>query len=359
MQNIILYIFETMLSFKWLKDRHRPLVEKYHEMIDAKVNQREHNPYLVSDDLIEDLLTIEALKKYTQLEINALQYHFNISLSMVSENLRYNYPSPTHSVALYCLCCRLLQELLTKPDEKQYSMYFAAIGTILELVQASIENQDFGFFSKTKEFDLVYLFKNLLDKKVHLKNGLIWKGQWVKKVDNLLPPMEPQIWSVLYLVVLNGEFNHLTKQRAKVLQQLNDYFEGNDGKLLIAQIPCLEKLWKRTATIALEPTVEEIKICEIDYLYERLQEPAYFQVIWKQNFKNWDDIELYLDSNKADNYVEYLGESFDLDLMEKCANTCNYCHEIASQKCGKCKRVLYCGRDCQKKDWASHKSQCK
>jgi hypothetical protein len=29
-----------------------------------------------------------------------------------------------------------------------------------------------------------------------------------------------------------------------------------------------------------------------------------------------------------------------------------------TKKCGKCKKVYYCGRECQRKDWRQHKPEC-
>src|SRR4029079_5007205 len=38
---------------------------------------------------------------------------------------------------------------------------------------------------------------------------------------------------------------------------------------------------------------------------------------------------------------------------------CSYCRESASEHCSKCKRVYYCSRECQTKDWTKHKLECK
>ncbi|CAB9515472.1 expressed unknown protein [Seminavis robusta] len=38
---------------------------------------------------------------------------------------------------------------------------------------------------------------------------------------------------------------------------------------------------------------------------------------------------------------------------------CRNCDENASSKCSNCKQVWYCGRDCQKSDWKTHKKDCK
>jgi hypothetical protein len=41
---------------------------------------------------------------------------------------------------------------------------------------------------------------------------------------------------------------------------------------------------------------------------------------------------------------------------------CHACKEVmplvALQKCGRCKRVFYCDRECQRKDWLYHKQTC-
>jgi len=53
--------------------------------------------------------------------------------------------------------------------------------------------------------------------------------------------------------------------------------------------------------------------------------------------------------------VAIVDNFFNIDINSQC----NYCFEkFQSKKCGKCKKVVYCGALCQKKDWPFHKSKC-
>jgi hypothetical protein len=45
----------------------------------------------------------------------------------------------------------------------------------------------------------------------------------------------------------------------------------------------------------------------------------------------------------------------------RCIGKCNFCDQriIGMLMCGKCKTTNYCSKECQRKDWGSHKSLCK
>ncbi len=40
--------------------------------------------------------------------------------------------------------------------------------------------------------------------------------------------------------------------------------------------------------------------------------------------------------------------------------TCNKCglQGVGLQRCARCKKVWYCGRECQREDWKTHKGKC-
>ena len=37
---------------------------------------------------------------------------------------------------------------------------------------------------------------------------------------------------------------------------------------------------------------------------------------------------------------------------------CAHCSNLGNLRCGKCKQVHYCGRECQRQHWAAHKQEC-
>ena len=46
-------------------------------------------------------------------------------------------------------------------------------------------------------------------------------------------------------------------------------------------------------------------------------------------------------------------------MEESEEKTCGSCNQPSKTKCSRCKLIYYCGVDCQKKDWTSHKKFCK
>ena len=85
------------------------------------------------------------------------------------------------------------------------------------------------------------------------------------------------------------------------------------------------------------------------------------------NGKNWNEIAIYQaktffssDAKQAKDDIArmvklYSSEVFE-DFMEdpKCVD----CGKPATQRCSKCKNAWYCSRDCQLRQWKSHKALC-
>ena len=47
------------------------------------------------------------------------------------------------------------------------------------------------------------------------------------------------------------------------------------------------------------------------------------------------------------------------DLGDDDAGICPVCQKLAETKCTGCRKLFYCGRDCQRRHWKVHKFDCK
>jgi hypothetical protein len=72
----------------------------------------------------------------------------------------------------------------------------------------------------------------------------------------------------------------------------------------------------------------------------------------KRNPKVSQSLELLLSSLVHD-ITAYLA------MASQPSTTCVVCDKSASNKCGRCKTSIYCGKQCQASDWEEHKSACK
>lgn len=58
---------------------------------------------------------------------------------------------------------------------------------------------------------------------------------------------------------------------------------------------------------------------------------------------------------------KYAGEKQQVKMSKKTRavfHNCEVCGKYTKQTCSKCKRVYYCGSDCQKSHWSEHKKTC-
>ena len=64
---------------------------------------------------------------------------------------------------------------------------------------------------------------------------------------------------------------------------------------------------------------------------------------------------LHMELQKSNNLFDESFNKMPSSLKLKCAK----CELLSTLKCGKCKKVSYCGKKCQTEDWHNHKKHCK
>jgi MYND finger len=104
---------------------------------------------------------------------------------------------------------------------------------------------------------------------------------------------------------------------------------------------------------------------------ERLESPFFWKDLhWKLDksellvrAKSWNTaLQQYCDD------AGLVGDERDRVVAKHTANPCAPCGRVGCdaferevrefQRCSRCKTISYCGRDCQKKDWAAHRKGC-
>lgn len=53
-----------------------------------------------------------------------------------------------------------------------------------------------------------------------------------------------------------------------------------------------------------------------------------------------------------------IDELFRWSYGRPIGSTCSVCYKEDTKTCSKCRKYYYCGKECQVKDWPSHKEVC-
>ena len=77
------------------------------------------------------------------------------------------------------------------------------------------------------------------------------------------------------------------------------------------------------------------------------------------SFSAWCSLALRSIGNKAMQASAHASDFHNSKMLYN-NETCSYCsqHSDILKKCSRCRLVQYCGRECQKKHWNTHKSHC-
>ncbi|TDH72768.1 uncharacterized protein CCR75_005463 [Bremia lactucae] len=166
----------------------------------------------------------------------------------------------------------------------------------------------------------------------------------------------------------NREFGGLTENEVRALLLGNDGNLTRDFEAVLTRlyISFLEKPTDKSLT--LEKLRDFSKICNNGKQFsdaEILEIQTYFQCDEKKGLTLKGFKDMYHTQSSAEpleTWRDMKKLGFDKELLEKreAAVRCRACKSPSVLVCSRCKKVRYCGSECQKQDWkASHKLKCK
>lgn len=201
---------------------------------------------------------------------------------------------------------------------------------------------------------------------------------------------EAQAWFCVRQLLLNPQIMEsytLNEARCKQLSKLL----GMLHETLLDQLPVLIELKQfishltlsgNTASKKQDLILEDLPQIQEELIKEVEREGGFYQIAQTQDgiFLNNNKEEICALATKLSNAygTEILCELeqhlADLELQkpdakpeesevhvegEEKVHKCGGCQKVAKKKCANCKQVHYCSRECQLKDWPSHKDSCK
>lgn len=195
-------------------------------------------------------------------------------------------------------------------------------------------------------------------------------GKWYKYIDNKWSEVEPahlmdltkteaQIWLIIFDLLCNNDCRSCYEwndYRRETILRCRKYLNA----VLVDQLPVLSDVQryldeltimktgsvdsKKSLILEIVPVITEeiyksITNEKIEFIKEKVLISGDKEIT--EELKNLSDL--------------YTNDNLD-GLLEKAY--CNKCGKEAVKKCGRCKSVYYCSRECQVDDWKSHKPIC-
>lgn len=171
-------------------------------------------------------------------------------------------------------------------------------------------------------------------------------GQWKRERLDLVGKVEAQLWlAMTHILCKHNVIEWDQTLQHEVLRAQEVLSEKH-----LTQLPPTQALQHYLIQLALAHPPEQVQHKpSITVLSDMLGEHC-----------DWEQCELNLAEWQSGEFVQAVSEMFDMqgldDVIE--APTCASCREDASQRCSRCQKVWYCGRECQVSDWKKHKTSC-
>jgi hypothetical protein len=169
-------------------------------------------------------------------------------------------------------------------------------------------------------------------------------GRWKKDNPEMVGKVEAQLWlSLTHILCKHNTLEWDQSLQMEVLRVQELLTEKH-----LVQLPPTQALQHYLIQLALSSPPESLP------LKPRIEVVSDMECDWKQcemNLEEWKDRE----------FVEAISEMFEMNGLEDVVQvpSCSNCREEASQRCSRCQKVWYCGRECQVGDWKRHKTSCK
>jgi hypothetical protein len=223
----------------------------------------------------------------------------------------------------------------------------------------------------TNKFDLPSILIALLDEAPWLKKNA--QGKWTKFENGeykeckdpadrfILTIPHAHVWLTLLALLTSPEFRgtyEVTPQRKDDLLRLKKYF----NEVLLDQLPVLVDVQRAIEEISLLDTnvYANTSFAKKPFVIEEISEirtrmlACDFASIAKE-VRTW-----FFSLDDEREHVARMAALYGSAEFERAVMTpeCAVCKRPATSRCSKCKRVWYCGRECQVADWKSHKPEC-
>ncbi|KAF7998212.1 hypothetical protein HCN44_009610 [Aphidius gifuensis] len=346
-QKIIILIHEAIQISVWKR-------KVYHHLIDN--NNQPTNTFMlysvfyhenISISLLENILYhCDSVESLDDSALDLVDYAVDYITRLVFQKKDKSTESSKNIEDISCL-----EELSQKKMEIEFDIGIKCI-SIIGYFARFLDNLPLSILKRIlKTHDVPYLFCQLIEnkpwKKINENNEImIYNSTWEKvekKESDKICRAEGQVWLGLRELLLNpksGPYYEITEFRMTELIKLQKYLHEK----VLDQIAPLMDLRRWLSYLNISSQTDHTKSSALTWKkIAKIQAETLFS-------KNIDYIK---------SMAEILSGAYDLDkLFLKDIKQCALCRRNATKKCSKCKNIFYCGRECQVKDWTSHKNTC-